>query len=1138
VGVDIASLVLAIDSTQVEKGSSALDTLTSASGRAEQSSLILAKAGAAAGIAIAAVAAAALNMARNAINAADAMNDLHLKTGLAFKDLAAYDLLANQSGSSIQGIAQGFKFLGKSMTDNRAELVALGVTSKDTNVAMGQFADLISSINDPALRTTVAMKYLGRAGVELIPTLMGGSAAIVEARRQTEAYGKQLEKAAPAADKFNDNLAVLKSRSSILGMTLANELLSRLNLIVDAMVTASEKSGTLAAVGAGTAGLFKQVFNPLLALALQVGASFTEATISFNKFMAGITAGNAKSTFLATAATEAQNLARQYKQIADLDVSGASAANVAASAVKKLTAAQEEAIRTAEERAKAAKEAAKAYATLQKAADDFVTSLKKEAQTFGMSDSAKKSYEATTISLTLNKGKERDAFIASAQAYIAEKQALEDAAAAVRIHNDLVSQFIEDEEKAQDKIRDGIRQIREHAAALEDDTARMALSGKQLQDHIVLREMEKSGLEKSSTAYAQMESRYRSALSANEMAKQAKAGAEASAKAWNKFADDVERALTDALMRGFESGKSFGQNFIDSLKNMLKTSALKITVQAIVDPIMGSVNSIMGGAGSSSMNLLNNGISSIGFGAVQQGINTAAYSTLGAMGTEQAAMLAAQDSVFGMAGTSATLEAAGASMASSFAAALPWLGGALAVGSMLGMFEGDGPAQRTGQFVAPLGQSDAAGASQFGAMPDGSRYNWANNHWFSGDMAPAQDAFDASLQASEKSVIDKLGLSAAQIAAVNAQLDAISGKSYNFGTEHTDVASSGAFEAIQADRMNAIAASLGMSLKDLQDQMSGAAKTAKELAAETKAQAGAAKQAAASGILANIGATLSALDAVTGLRSGIMSSIASIKGGNTYASRMSGLQELLAGETGISRQIDLTGQMKDLVLDRYQTERSAIESNQAAAVQAADALRAGLRSVGDYAKSLLVGNLSPLTNKQRLDEAGSQYQALLGRAQDGDVGAVGSISGAASTYLEQARAYSPGGYSATFSGVQSALAAMGLSADSVSAVGNWQEQLLATDTQATDALNGLVGVTENWTLNLENLLIDQTKQFEALNVKMGDVAGNTKDLDKRITVLLDAALGTRLDKLSAAVEKSATTTARAVTNAVQIVVRA
>jgi len=545
-----------------------------------------------------------------------------------------------------------------------------------------------------------------------------------------------------------------------------------------------------------------------------------------------------------------------------------------------------------------------------------------------------------------------------------------------------------------------------------------------------------------------------------------------------------------------------------------------VVVQAMVNPIMGGISSALGGGGSG-------GGMNLPFGGGGSLYGSFATSDMGAaLGLSEVTDFTG----------ALTLSESGMAIGS----ALPYVGMGMAALSMLGAFEGDGLAQRTGQFVSPFAKSNAMGPSQFGAMPDGSRYNWANNHWFSGDMAPGQDQFDAALQDAEQAMINKLGLTAAQIAAIDAQIAGLDGKVYNFGTEHTDQAASGVFEAIKADRMQAIATGLGMTLQELTDQMSGAAKTAKELAAETEKLAAEQNKAKAQALLAGMGATLSALDSVTGLRSGIMASMAGIRGGNTYDSRMSGLQALLAGETDVSRQIDLAGQIKDLVLERYQSERDAINTNKAAAEEAANALRAGLVSVGVYARSLLVSNLSPLTAGQRLSESAAQYEEALSKARRGDLSGVSSLSGAAGTYLEQARGYyaSSGQYSDVFGSVQNALAQLGLSADSVTSTADWQAQLLKVDNDAVERLDSLANFTEDWTLNLETLLVDQTKEFETLGVKLTDVADNTRGLDSRIAVLVDTALGARFDKLVAAVEKSAATTARAVTAAVQVTVRA
>ncbi len=62
-----------------------------------------------------------------------------------------------------------------------------------------------------------------------------------------------------------------------------------------------------------------------------------------------------------------------------------------------------------------------------------------------------------------------------------------------------------------------------------------------------------------------------------------------------KTADQINQSLTDALMRGFESGKSFGQNLRDTLENMSKTMILRPTISAIIAPVGGGILSLFSG---------------------------------------------------------------------------------------------------------------------------------------------------------------------------------------------------------------------------------------------------------------------------------------------------------------------------------------------------------------------------------------------------------------------------------------------------------------------------------------------------------------------------------------------------------------
>jgi hypothetical protein len=64
--------------------------------------------------------------------------------------------------------------------------------------------------------------------------------------------------------------------------------------------------------------------------------------------------------------------------------------------------------------------------------------------------------------------------------------------------------------------------------------------------------------------------------------------AKEAADAWQKTADSIESSLSDALMRGFEGGKSFGENFADSLVNTFKTYVARELAASISKALMSA----------------------------------------------------------------------------------------------------------------------------------------------------------------------------------------------------------------------------------------------------------------------------------------------------------------------------------------------------------------------------------------------------------------------------------------------------------------------------------------------------------------------------------------------------------------------
>ncbi|MFP5580327.1 MAG: hypothetical protein ACLGIZ_19135, partial [Acidimicrobiia bacterium] len=63
---------------------------------------------------------------------------------------------------------------------------------------------------------------------------------------------------------------------------------------------------------------------------------------------------------------------------------------------------------------------------------------------------------------------------------------------------------------------------------------------------------------------------------------------------WRRTAENIERSLTDALLRGFESGKDFARNLRDTVVNLFQSLVLRPVVQAVVAPVAGGITGALG----------------------------------------------------------------------------------------------------------------------------------------------------------------------------------------------------------------------------------------------------------------------------------------------------------------------------------------------------------------------------------------------------------------------------------------------------------------------------------------------------------------------------------------------------------------
>jgi phage-related protein len=150
-------------------------------------------------------------MGKKAIDAADNLNDLSQRTGVAVPILSKFGAAAEDSGSSIDEVAKSMGRLSKGIVDPASKtneaLKAIGISSTDAqgkirsvDSIMLDLADKFAKMPDGAEKTALAMELFGKSGMNLIPMLNGGREALSQ-------YSATIDtEMAQAADKFNDSL--------------------------------------------------------------------------------------------------------------------------------------------------------------------------------------------------------------------------------------------------------------------------------------------------------------------------------------------------------------------------------------------------------------------------------------------------------------------------------------------------------------------------------------------------------------------------------------------------------------------------------------------------------------------------------------------------------------------------------------------------------------------------------------------------------------------------------------------------------------------------------------------------------------------------------------------------------------------
>lgn len=635
---------------------------------------------------------------KGAIDAADETSKLAQKIGLAVPQVAGLQLAFRQSGIDAGALQTSMSKLSVAIADGNDAFKAMNISTKNadgtlktTRDILGEVADKFKSYEDGAAKTALAVKLFGKAGADLIPLLNGGSEALDEFDAMAKKLGLTLdEDTAKKAEKFNDTLDLMGQGFAGIGRQVAAQLLPTLEGLADQFFSAMTEGDRLKKIGDALAvglkglyivgvalvGAFQAVGDTLYAMGAQALA------VMKGDFAGAVRIGEQYS---------AEMKANWTSSLAEIDKAWNANGSTAVSTMTATSKAfKTEAPVINEETKNMAAEAAKLDAEYKKLIDSIENKTEvmiAESENIGKLSEGQKmalkimqDLQNGTIKLT---DSQKENLTATLELMLKTEEK-------IRIDKDLADtqlkaiklsdQLVDAQKKETASLFEGNQKLRE-----QNDVLLLGEAAVRAREIAVLRSTA-TDLEFSAATFEGNEELAEQARLLRERADLLAEGtvlkeAKAAADEWKKTTDSIEQGLTDALMRGFESGKGFGENLKDTLINMFKTLVLRPILQPIAQ---GAASSILGSFGMSAAgsaatsagggllgNLMAGGASLTAQGAAfGQGFSTA-VSGMFTGGAEVASLGSATSGAF--------------NVGASVAGAMPYVAAALVAANALGL---------------------------------------------------------------------------------------------------------------------------------------------------------------------------------------------------------------------------------------------------------------------------------------------------------------------------------------------------------------------------------------------------------------------------------------------------------------------
>jgi len=177
---------------------------------------------------------------KQSIDAADNLNDLSKKTGIAIENLAGLQLVVDKSGTTMEmlggGVAKLNKTLGEAASGSKSAqtvLRDLGITATDPMEAFYQLADAFGRFKTEGDKANAMSQVIGKTWGELAPALAEGGDGLRRMVEEGQRLNPITREMAEQADKFNDAMSRFKAEANGIGTAIASTLLPAMNNLLE-----------------------------------------------------------------------------------------------------------------------------------------------------------------------------------------------------------------------------------------------------------------------------------------------------------------------------------------------------------------------------------------------------------------------------------------------------------------------------------------------------------------------------------------------------------------------------------------------------------------------------------------------------------------------------------------------------------------------------------------------------------------------------------------------------------------------------------------------------------------------------------------------------------------------------------------